>query len=239
MASKDISSVLHDLLAEHRDLSDFLDNLARISAQHIGGDREIVCGVLLRRAKTTTVVASSSAEAHNLDEVQAGFNDGPCLESQRTGTVIRVPDARYENRWPEYMATVREHGWRSALAVPMDVGETASAAMNFYSREPGLFGDRDVAEAREYAELVAKILRATVRITDLAEEARNRQAAMESRTAIDVAVGVIMAQNRCSQDEAFEILRSASSHQNVKLRTLAERIITSIGQGPAATAFDA
>lgn len=236
---QNIATVLHDLLADHRDLDDFLDSLVRVSAEHIGGERGIVCGVILRRAKTTTVVASSSAEAYALDEVQSGFDDGPCLEAQRTGMVVRVPDARFEQRWPEYMDIVREHGWRSALAVPLNVGETASAAINFYSHQPRLFDDRVVAKAREYADMVGKIVRATVRITDLSDEARDRQAAMESRTAIDLAVGVIMAQNRCSQDEAFEILRRASSNQNIKLRVLAERIIASIGQGPAETAFDA
>ena len=55
---------------------------------------------------------------------------------------------------------------------------------------------------------------------------------------IDLAVGIIMGQNRCSQDEAFSILKNASSSRNVKLREIAAGIVSSIGQGPAETFFE-
>ncbi len=61
---------------------------------------------------------------------------------------------------------------------------------------------------------------------------------MESRTAIDIAIGVVMGQNRCSQEEAFAILRKASSHRNVKLRVLAEELVASVGRQSASTVFD-
>jgi AmiR/NasT family two-component response regulator len=38
---------------------------------------------------------------------------------------------------------------------------------------------------------------------------------MASRTTIDLAVGIIMARRRCTQAEAFEVLRTASSRGNV------------------------
>jgi AmiR/NasT family two-component response regulator len=47
-----------------------------------------------------------------------------------------------------------------------------------------------------------------------------------------------MGQNRCTQEQAFDILRSASSHRNVKLRDLAAELVATVGQGPAATHFD-
>ena len=55
---------------------------------------------------------------------------------------------------------------------------------------------------------------------------------------IDVAVGIIMAQNRCSQDEAFELLKSASSARNIKLHAVAAGVVDSLGQGPTRTHFD-
>jgi AmiR/NasT family two-component response regulator len=64
------------------------------------------------------------------------------------------------------------------------------------------------------------------------------KAAMESRTTIDLAVGVIMGQNRCSQDAAMSILKSASSVRNVKLRDVAASVLQSLGQGPGRTHFD-
>jgi AmiR/NasT family two-component response regulator len=43
---------------------------------------------------------------------------------------------------------------------------------------------------------------------------------------IDQAIGVIMAQQRCAPADAFAILRAASQNRNIKLRQVAEQIIT-------------
>jgi AmiR/NasT family two-component response regulator len=63
------------------------------------------------------------------------------------------------------------------------------------------------------------------RSTHSSETGANLEATLETRTAIDVAVGIIMAQNRCSQDEAFELLKAASSACNVKLHVGAAAVV--------------
>lgn len=57
------------------------------------------------------------------------------------------------------------------------------------------------------------------------QEVEQLKAALTSRTTIDQAIGILMAQNRCGPDEAFEILAKASSNRNVKLRELARQIV--------------
>ena len=47
-----------------------------------------------------------------------------------------------------------------------------------------------------------------------------------------------MAQNRCSQREAFELLKAASSTRNTKLHSVAAAIVDSLGQGPAKTHYE-
>lgn len=59
------------------------------------------------------------------------------------------------------------------------------------------------------------------------------QAALASRAVIDQAVGIIMGQNRCTVDEAFEVLRAISQNRNVKLRDIAADMVTAVsGQPP-------
>ena len=56
---------------------------------------------------------------------------------------------------------------------------------------------------------------------------------------IDQAIGVIMAQERCTQTRAFDLLRSASQNRNVKLRDLAAAIVTSVsGEPPQPLVFE-
>lgn len=229
---------LHDLLAADQELSDFVDDLAILATDEMSSQFSVLCGVMLGREKRSTVVGSSSEEAKKLDEIQAGFADGPCLEAQRTQSVIRVGDVQDDKRWPEYMTIARDEGIRSIMAVPLELDGQATAAMNFYATVPTAFSDDEMAVAQRFADLVSKAMRVAVRIADHSEAAEDRRKAMESRTTIDVAVGIIMGQNRCSQDEAFEILTQVSSNRNIKLRKLAEDLIDSIGQDLPTTAFD-
>lgn len=223
----DLAVALADVLVHDRDVSETLTSLAELAAEQVSSERHLLCGIVLRRARRNTVVATSSLEAQQMDELQAGFDEGPCLEAQETGAVIRVPDVRYEMRWPNYMAAVRDRGLRSILAIPLPVEGSAVAAINFYAREEGAFSEDDVETAKRYAAAVSTVVAIAIRIADVSEGAEDRERALESRTAINMAVGIVMAQNQCSLEEAVGILKAASNHRNIKVRDLAEQIITS------------
>ena len=63
---------------------------------------------------------------------------------------------------------------------------------------------------------------------------------MASRTTIDLAAGAIMGQNRCNQETAMAILKTASSTRNIKLRDVAARVIASVSaDDTVSTHFDA
>ncbi|ALU39680.1 hypothetical protein AS188_07860 [Kocuria flava] len=82
-------------------------------------------------------------------------------------------------------------------------------------------------------------MRLAVRLARHHDTEADLQAAMASRTTIDLAVGIVMGQNRCTQEKTFEILRAASSHRNVKLRELVADLVAQVGKGPASTHFEA
>ena len=82
--------------------------------------------------------------------------------------------------------------------------------------------DGDVAaRARGYTREISQALRLAVRFSLHTDSATNLRATLESRTVIDIAIGIVMAQNRCSQETAVRILTDASSNSNVKLRDIA------------------
>src|SRR5699024_3571126 len=173
-----------------------------------------------------------------LDELQTGFDQGPCMHAQQTGELILVHDVGQETRWPEYMRTVREQGLRSVMAIPLELGASTRAAMNFYTTGRRAFEEQDLIDAKFYGGLAAKVVRIALRVAHYAETADHRQAAMESRTPIDLAVGIIMAQNGSTQQEAFEILQRVSSTRNLKLHRVAEELIGSFNHASSTTAFD-
>jgi hypothetical protein len=69
------------------------------------------------------------------------------------------------------------------------------------------------------------------------DTAANLQAAMQSRTTIDLAAGMLMAQNRCSQEEAIAFLQRASNTRNRKMHDVAAAVIAGITAAAAETHF--
>ena len=54
------------------------------------------------------------------------------------------------------------------------------------------------------------------------------QDSLESMPVIEQAKGIVMAQQRCGPDEAFDLLRRASQRKNVKVSVLAAQIVAQI-----------
>jgi GAF domain-containing protein len=228
-----IASRLQDLVLQTADAQDFFEELAVFSASLLappGG--EVICNVTVARRKKPLTVASSTPRAREMDELQYSFKDGPCLHAMRTGETTYVGDVSSERRWPEYARAVAAHGVCSLLSVPLELEGDSSAALNIYSTAVLGFSPEDIARAELFGEQSAKTLRLELRLTQLRDAKEDLEAAMKSRTAIDVAVGVIMAQNRCSQAKAMSILRKASNSRNIKLRDVAVGVIRSITPDP-------
>ncbi|WRH26481.1 ANTAR domain-containing protein [Arthrobacter sp. JZ12] len=230
---------LQDLILSTSDMQEFLNELAVLSARSLSGEEgDVLCGITLLRRRRAATVAYSTAEAKSLDELQYDFQEGPCLSAAEEQQTIVVEDFRTDARWPEYSNAVSSHGVRSILSAPFTIGTGARAAMNLYSHRPATFRKESVIFAEAYAHQVSKGLELALRMARYSEEARNRSRAMESRTEIDVAVGIVMAQNRCSQAEAFEMLQRASSTRNVKLRVVAAEIVQRVSGSSPTTHFD-
>ncbi|MBX7442299.1 MULTISPECIES: GAF and ANTAR domain-containing protein [unclassified Arthrobacter] len=228
------------MVLENPDIKGFLAELALLAAARLSvPGNSIHAGVTVLRRKKPEAVAASDAAARALDELQNGFGDGPCLTALRHRTTILVPDLTAESRWAPYVQTAVDHGVASILAVPLDLAGDAEAVLNLYSGCSHGFSGEDITSAEAFAGQAASSLRLILRITQLSDARNDLSAAMHSRTVIDMAVGAVMAQNRCDRDTAFSILTRASSTRNVKLRDVAATVITSIsGEEHITTHFD-
>jgi len=59
------------------------------------------------------------------------------------------------------------------------------------------------------------------------------QARLDTMPVIEQAKGILMAQQRCGPDEAFELLRLASQSANIKVHVLAEQVVAHFGSQKA------
>jgi GAF domain-containing protein len=225
---------LQQLLLAGDDVSDFLQQLARLATGMLPGQAS--CGITIRRDRRPVTVASSDHRASQVDEIQYGHDSGPCLTSLDTGEVIVIDDLATDDRWAEYQMPALSHGVRSSLSLPLDADGTVVGALNFYGTVPRTFGPEEQLAGRRFAEEASRALTLALRLADQTEMSENLRSTLASRAVIDQAIGIIMGQNRCTADEGFELLRTASQNRNMKLRDIAADIVTSVSGRPPASA---
>jgi GAF domain-containing protein len=218
---------LHQLIDGADDVKGFLEGMTRYAAATISratGGR-IECAVTLHRRKRRATIAGSSATAVTLDAIGQQLGDGPCLEALENFKPVLLADTGTDERWPAYSRALAAAGAVSVLGVPLELGKDASAALNFFALETSVFTEDAINEAVIFADMAGQALRLALRIATADLLAADLKAAMERRTAIDLATGVIMCQNNCTQAEAFNMLLVASQHRNEKVHDVAADII--------------
>lgn len=221
---------LADLLVVSEDTKAFLEGLAVLGASEISrvADTRVECAVTLQRRKRPATIGVSSDKVMVLERIERTLEEGPSVEALTSCRPIILDDTLSSPQWTEYCMALSAAGMRSALAVPMGLERGTSAVMSFYAPLRGSFSRQAVARASAFAAVAGKALRLAIRITALNEKTADLSAAMKTRPMIDTACGVILAQNRCTPQEAFDILRKASNDRNQKLHDLARTLVAGV-----------
>ncbi|MEU0742949.1 GAF and ANTAR domain-containing protein [Streptomyces sp. NPDC006134] len=228
----DSSTPITQWLLETESLEDFLQTLAdaALELSHVEGT-----GVTLERDGRPLTVVSAGPPAPKLDEKQYGQDDGPCLRALRTGEEIVIDDMLREDRWGDYPVYAAACGIRSSLSLPIAARTRTAGALNLYAGPPHAFRDIGLDALRSLAAQATGGIALAQRLSDTREFADQMRTAMQSRSVIDQALGVVMGRRRCTAEEAFGILRTASQHRNLKLRDLCTELITDLtGRPPTA-----
>lgn len=231
---------LQEILVGAGNVVEFLSGLSGLAAAAVSeasGDA-VECAVTVKLRRRPATAAGSSARALELDQIEQVLGDGPCIRALREMAPVIIDDVDKDPRWQKLNRELSRHGVRSSLGVPLEISGDASAALNFFATKPGVFTADVYDKAVGFAAAAHNTLNLSVRIHTAQNRADDLEAALESRTAINLACGVIMAQNRCSQEEAMEILTKVSSNRNRKLRDVAQELIEQLSGSSVQTHFD-
>jgi cysteine sulfinate desulfinase/cysteine desulfurase-like protein len=156
-------------------------------------------GILLvgARGKAQTS-ACTSAKVEQAHALQTELNEGPCLDAIRTDTSTWVTDdAQSDRRWPSWGPRVTALG---------------------YSADADAFSKADL-EVMQVLGAHASVAIATSREMD------NLRAALDSRTLIGQAQGVLMAVYDLDATGAFHYLRRLSQDGNIRIVKVSEHVI--------------
>ncbi len=135
-------------------------------------------------------------------------------------------------RWPEFGDAATEAGIVKMLSTPLQARDRTVGALNLYAVSDHAFADDGVALAGVFARHAGAVLANAAAYSDAESTNANLLEALATRQLIGQAMGIVMASERCSSDDAFDVLRRVSQHANVKLRDIAAELVRSTEPDP-------
>jgi len=176
----------------------------------------------LRDGRFTTVAATDD-RIRRADAIQYELGSGPCLDAIVSRSMYRPRDLRNDDRWPDYGRRVADElGLDSMLAYRMLLpADDTVAGLNLYAEQPGAFSDRDALLGLLLATHGAQVATSVI----LGRRVEHLKHALQSNRGIGVAIGVLMATHKVTEQQAFDLLRIASQNSNRKLVDVAADVV--------------
>jgi GAF domain-containing protein len=204
-------------LAAEPTLQQTLDRVVELAVEMVEGAHS--AGVsLVTRGHVESPAVSDPLVAKG-DALQYDLGEGPCLEAIRDAAIVLSPDVAADPRWPRWApAAERELGVRSMLAVQLYTSDNAHGALNLYATTRNAFDE----EAQHLATTFAAVAAAAISAARTEEQL---QSAVQTRTLIGQAQGIIMERYRLSDARAFAVMSRVSQDSNIKLVDVAREIV--------------
>jgi GAF domain-containing protein len=165
-----------------------------------------------------------------VDRLQHALGEGPCLSALDHGLTVYGADLVNDPRWSSFGPQAAAVGVRSVLALPL-LADGTLGALNLYARFPEAFTVVDRARALLIAAFAGMALTAAATHESAERRADDLQGALATREIIGQAQGILIERNRITAVQAFDVLRRASQHMNIKLREVAQTLIDT-GEDP-------
>lgn len=195
----------------------------------------IDCAATLRWAGSAPVTAGNTGPAGNVASSEDRYGDGPMVQATATNEPVEVTTDAPAQRWQAYRRRLADAGYGGALAVPLELEARTTCSLVFLGPAGFEFTPELRGEATNLAGVASTSMKLALDVWSIRSAGDNLKTVLESRTSIDVACGVIMAQNLCSYSEAFGKLAGLSHQRHVKVRSVAENVLKAMAGGSPGT----
>jgi GAF domain-containing protein len=205
---------------------DVIDVLTQLTSRSVDLLQVAAAGILLADAHGQLRVIGASTEQVGLLELfQIQNDEGPCLDSYRTGTVVADASLNADSAWPRFAKESVRSGYPSVCAVPLRLKNLTLGCLNIFLSEPVALSDAEISLAQALADVASIAIVQDQATREAAIREGHLQHALNSRISIEQAKGMISERGGLDMDEAFNRLRTYARSNNRLLTEVAESII--------------
>jgi hypothetical protein len=204
-----------------KDPAQLLSRIVAVASRAVPGAEHAAISLVTGNGAPRTDPTSDELPPQ-IDQIQYQTGEGPCVQALTTSDLVLTNDLMTAPDWPAFARrAVEEAGIRSMLSFRLFLNDGNRGALNFYAMKPDAFDMSAVATGSIFAAYVSMAQLAALHQDQAIQLGR----AVESNREIGVAMGILMAGKRQTQEQAFTDLRIASQHLHRKLRDIAAEVI--------------
>lgn len=179
---------------------------------------------MLDEGHTNTIVATEPFVSE-IDDIQYSLMQGPCVSAVEQATTVRSGSLGGDARWPKFGGRIARLGVHSVVSLPLVTADGVVGAMNVYAHAKHVFDDR-AAELGELYAVPAAIAVQNAQLLARTQRLVSRmQSALDTRSVIDRAVGIIISRSGGTPEEALGRLRAMSQHEHHRLASVAQQMV--------------
>jgi len=214
-----------DTLVEDFDLVEFLHMLTLRASELL---EVSAAGLLLADSQgRLQLIAASDERSHMLELFQVQTDEGPCLDCYHSGVAVVDADLTSSDaRWPKFSPRATTAGYRAVHAFPLRLRQEIIGALNLFSTENGAMAAADARIVQAFADVATIGLLQERTIHESTVLAEQLQFALHSRIVIEQAKGALAQIHSCGVDEAFEMMRTYSRRNSLRLGQVANSVTT-------------
>lgn len=223
-AEVDIGVELAALVVATSSLDELLVGVAELTAGAVPA--AVSASVALTASAWSGHAIAVDERAARLEALQRRNGAGPGRDALRAARAVEARDLRTERRWPVFARAAAGAGVLALRTVPMLVRDGHPiGVLTVYGATPAAFDPSDRRLTDRIAGFATVAVAGTMRsYDDTALSARLRQA-LVSRSAIDQAVGIVMARHSCSPEKALTVLRATARSRGTTLQAVAADLV--------------
>lgn len=172
------------------------------------------------------VLGASDDRMRHLEQLQATFDEGPCMDAVRSGRFVGEPDlAQARTRWPHLGPAAIAAGIAATFSFPVRVGDLTLGALDCYGAHAGALTPAQIGEGELFAGIAADLLmhaQADVGVDAIVEQITAGDGAPDL---LERAIGITAVDLGMRVSSARERLRRHARDHGVSLDEVAAAII--------------
>ncbi|WP_332665627.1 GAF and ANTAR domain-containing protein [Aeromicrobium sp.] len=208
---------LAESLADIEGVTETIDQIVSFAVEAIdttyGGITLIKSG-----GRSFSTVGATHQSVIEADRIQYELRQGPCVDAAADAKIVVSSYLATDERWPNWGPKASALGFNSVLSAELHARGRRIGALNLYGTSEANFSPEDIALAALFARQGALAL-------GYARSEEGLREALETRTVIGQAQGLLMERFDIDPDRAFATLRRYSQHHNVKLKVLCHKLV--------------